>query len=225
MESPPTRHLDPWAQVVFEGGVEFLSPSRPTITFGRGSNCEVRFGHEPRVDQIVSRSAGRISLGDLSRVVVENLSEQIAFDLKEPAGPLETIRPGASLSPAATKFEIHYAGSIETYLLRVESFLEPQVVEKGLGDTTTRLAPLLTARQWATLDAYAAPMRGGSTVPATHAQVADELGWSVSLVRLESNAIWSEFLRGGIPMRDFPDKRDTIVDAVVRHKLTPESFR
>ena len=41
----------------------------------------------------------------------------------------------------------------------------------------------------------------------------------MSLIRLESSEIWAAFLGAGVPMRDFPDKRDAIVDAFVRHGI------
>lgn len=207
-------------QVVNDHGVGFLTPDAPEVAFGRGSGCTIRFGHEPEVDTSVSRVAGRVLVVCDDRLAVENLSAHIAFDIKCPDRPLETVRPGALFAPPEDRFEIRYAGSTHVHLLRVRSYLTRGQRPRGKKDaTTTPLAPVLTARQWEVLDAYTAPLRAGRTAPATHAEVARALGWSMSLIRLESNDIWTAFLLGGIPMRDFPDKRDAVVDAAIRHRL------
>jgi hypothetical protein len=86
---------------------------------------------------------------------------------------------------------------------------------------TTGLQPDLTSRQWQILDTYIAPMRLGRPVPGTHNEVADRLGWSMGTVRAECAGIWNQFVLAGVPMRDYPDKRDAVVDAAVRHRLLP----
>ena len=90
-----------------------------------------------------------------------------------------------------------------------------EVVDDGL-PTGARLD--LNARQRQVLDAYVAPVLNGGS-PASHQQVADVLGISRSLVRLECNRIWSKMLLAGIPMRELTDTRDQIVDAWTRHRL------
>jgi hypothetical protein len=45
------------------------------------------------------------------RTGVENLSDRVASDVKTPDGPLETVRPGSLLSPAADRFQIHVVGT------------------------------------------------------------------------------------------------------------------
>ncbi|CAN5783358.1 hypothetical protein BH20ACT1_BH20ACT1_09740 [soil metagenome] len=35
--------------------------------------------------------------------------------------------------------------------------------------------------------------------------MARELGWSLSLVRVECHEIWTEFVLAGVPLRDFPE--------------------
>ena len=76
----------------------------------------------------------------------------------------------------------------------------------------------LNSRQRQVLDSYVAPVIDGGS-PASHQQVADVLGISRSLVRLECNRIWSKMLLAGIPMRELTDTRDQIVDAWTRHRL------
>ncbi len=63
-----------------------------------------------------------------------------------------------------------------------------------------------------------APLATGGH-PASHQQVAETLGISRSLVRLECNRIWSELLVAGVPMRDYGDPRDLIADAWARHRF------
>ena len=212
----------PVAQVVYEDGVVVLDDEHDEIYFGRSEDCHVRFGHLPVVDQHVAGIAGRVFLCD-GRLAVENLSVQIAFDIKEADEPLETVRPGAIVSPPGSAFELHYTGSTHRHVVRVRGLAARTPARSAPAgrsvDPTPLLAPGLTDRQWAVLDAYAAPRRAGATVPATHTQVADRLGWSMSLIRLECDAIWRAFLAAGVPMREFPDKRDAIVDAAVRHRL------
>jgi hypothetical protein len=40
-------------------------------------------------------------------------------------------------------------------------------------------------------------------------------------IRAGSAEIWNEFVLARVPMRDFRDKRNAVVDAVIRHGLTP----
>jgi hypothetical protein len=210
------------AIVTHADGATFVTPDHPEISFGRGSGCEIRFGHDP-VDRAVSRSAGRVVwLGaDLGRVAIENLSTQIGFDIKTPEGPLEAIRPRGLVAPPEDQFEIRYAGTMYAHVIRVQP--TRPVSREGNGtsgdEQTVPLDVLLTERQWAVLDQYAAPIREGGTVPSTHNEVAKALGWSSSLVRLEANAVWGAFVAAGVPMRDYPDKRDAIVDAALRHNI------
>ncbi len=212
------------ASVSYETGAVFLTAGHPSIRFGRSSSCEVRFGHQPLFDQAVPRVAGQLVEICRGRTGVENLSDQVAFDIKTPDGPLETVRPGSLLSPRGPRYQIHVVGHLRRHVLQVRLCDEP--VSVGLWpracstEAATCIDPELTGRQWDILDLYAAPLRAGGTVPATHNEVAHQLGWSLSLVRVECHEIWSEFVLAGVPMRDFPDKRDAIVDATIRHQLS-----
>jgi hypothetical protein len=49
--------------------------------------------------------------------------------------------------------------------------------------------------------------------------VAEALGISRSLVRLECHRIWSELLVAGVPMRSLGDSRDEVADAWARHRF------
>lgn len=213
------------ASVSHETGVSFLTSEHPALRFGRSSTCEVRFGHQPLFDQVVPRVAGHLVDVGRGRIGVENLSDRVAFDVKTPDGPLEAVRPGALLSPTGLRFQIHVIGQRQRHVLQVHLCDAPVAVDlgrrKGVGtEAATCIDPELTERQWDILDLYALPLRAGGTVPSTHGEVAHQLHWSLSLVRVECHEIWSEFVLAGVPMRDFPDKRDAIVDAAVRHQLS-----
>lgn len=224
---PPGEVL---AAIAFEADTVFLTTERPSVRFGRSAECEVRFAHQPVADPSVPRVAGAIRAID-GRLGVENLSDKVAFDVKTPDGPLETVRPGALLSPADRHFEIVYQGTGDAHRILVAGEVEPRPLgPAGAGvpihdgdQPPTRIDPELTPRQWQILDAYTEPVRKGATAPATHKQVADRLHWAYATVRIECNAIWGAFLLAGVSMREFRDKRDAVVDAAVRHRLRPPS--
>jgi hypothetical protein len=214
-----------YASVSWELGSSFITSLHPAAPFGRGQDNVVRFGHQPVLDAGVPRRAGQLLLVGDGRIAVENLSDRLAFDIVYEGAPLEAVRPGVLYSPPSDHFEICVSGSTQSYSVRVHALRSPVRLRMrsvgGDDGPITRLDPELTMRQWEILDAYTAPLRAGRPVAATHAQVAEELSWSMSLIRLESSEIWNEFVIAGIPMRDFPDKRDAIVDAAVRHRLLP----
>jgi hypothetical protein len=221
--------LDVVATLAWDSGVAFLSTDRPRLRFGRSSQCDVRVGHQPVADRSVPRVAGAIAVLD-GRVAVDNLSDRVAFDVKTADGPLEAVRPGALLAPAAERFEIVVGGTDGIHVIAVHRQAEVQRLPEpapdaeraaAAGEPPTMVEPALTPRQWQILEAYTAPLRAGGTTPATHAQVAAEVHWGYSLVRLECHAIWAAFRLAGVPMRGFPDTRDAVVDAAVRHRLRP----
>ena len=92
--------LDVVATIAWDSGVAFLTTDQPRLRFGRSSQCDVRVGHQPLADRSVPRVAGAVAVLD-GRIAVDNLSDRVAFDLKTADGPLEAVRPGALLAPAA----------------------------------------------------------------------------------------------------------------------------
>jgi hypothetical protein len=211
------------ATVAFEADVVFLTSGRPSVSFGRAAECAVRFAHQPVLDVGVPRVAGAIVVLN-ERIAVDNLSDKVAFDVKSPDGPLETVRPGALLAPASDRVEIIFRGSSSEYLVVVKREAEPTTVVRPplLGDDPpTGLQPDLTLRQWQILSAYTEPLRKGRTAAATHKDVAAALNWAYATVRVECNAIWGAFKIAGVPLRAFRDKRDAVIDAAIRHRLAP----
>ncbi|MCU4186058.1 hypothetical protein K6U06_16940 [Acidiferrimicrobium sp. IK] len=170
--------------------------------------------------------AGQFLVVGAGRIAVENLAERRAFDVLARGSPLEAVRPGAIFSPADRCFEVRLVGSLATYTIVVDIVTgaadSPAVTGEDACDPGTRLEPELTARQWQVMAEYIRPILAGSPVPATHAAVAEALGWSMALIRVECAEIWNRFVLADVPMRDFPDKRDAIVDAAIRHRLLPE---
>jgi hypothetical protein len=192
------------------------------VHFGRAPGNDIRIGHAPILDEIVPRSTGFITV-HRGRLVVANTDDRLAFDIVlEGAAPI-AVRPGMMVSPAEAEFDIAVVGTFPYTIAvaqnvagsRVRVLPTDAVPDDGL-PTGARLD--LNARQRQVLDTYVAPVLTGAS-PASHQQVADALGISRSLVRLECNRIWSKMLLAGIPMRELTDTRDQIVDAWTRHRL------
>lgn len=210
------------ATIAWEDGVEFLTAARPRLVFGRSSHCDVRIAHQPLADASVPRAAGAVLALD-GRVAVDNLSDKVAFDVKPQGGPLETVRPGTLVAPPDERFEIVLGGARGPHVIAVHRESAgtslPRPVAVAGEEPPTTADPVLTDRQWQILEAYTAPLRAGATTPATHAEVAATVHWGYSLVRVECHAIWAALRLAGVPLRPFPDTRDAVVDAAVRHRL------
>ncbi len=194
------------------------------FTFGRGGDADLRVGAAPIYDEVVPRIAGRVvAMGD--RVFVENLDDSLALDLRVEGRPLMSLSPGHMHSPIDPVFDILITGSITTYELAVRvnrDRISPRWVRIDATpdelDPPTGATPELSPRQRSILDAYVRPLQAGGT-SASHQQVAEELGISRSLVRVECEKIWSALFLAGVPMRDLGNARDEIVDAWSRHRI------
>ena len=192
------------------------------VTFGREPTAHLRIGHAPVYDDVVPKLAGRVFAHD-GRLVVDNLHDTLALDIRVEGRALMTVPPGHWHSPPEHSFDVLVTGTF-TYELAVtvnSGGNPPRVVSLGEPDSPeppTGARPRLTDRQRRILDTYVAPLATGGH-PASHQQVAETLGISRSLVRLECNRIWSELLVAGVPMRDYGDPRDLIADAWARHRF------
>ena len=199
-----------------------IVPAGGTVSFGRQPGLDLRIGHVPVYDDIVPRLAGKVFAHE-GRLVVANLDDSLALDLRIPGRPLQSIGPGEWHSPRDRTYDIVITGTF-TYELSVTVNTSGTTThifgpdEPLPAEPPTGARPQLTDRQRKILDAYVAPLAdGGLTAP--HQRVADELGLSRSLVRLECNRIWSELLVAGVPMRDLGEARDEIADAWARHRI------
>jgi hypothetical protein len=191
-------------------------------TFGRDSSVDLRIGHAPVHDDVVPRQAGRVFSHE-GRLVVANLDDTLAFDIRVPDRPAISVAPGDWHSPRDHAFDIVLNGALTyTLTITVNTDHNPTRVladgELATEEPPTGARPRLTARQRDILDAYVAPQTAGGR-PASHQDVAHSLGISRSLVRLECHRIWSELFLAGVPMRDLGDARDEIADAWARHRI------
>jgi Sigma-70, region 4 len=201
--------------------VVIISPG-PGVTFGREPHAHLRIGHAPLYDDVVPKLAGRVFAHD-GRVVVANLHDSLALDIRVDGRALIPVPPGHWHAPPERTFDVLVTGTL-TYELGVvvNSANNPTRVvaadDPHSPEPPTGARPRLTERQREVLDAYVAPLAKGQP-PASHQQVAETLGISRSLVRLECNRIWSELLVAGVPMRSLGDARDQIADAWARHRF------
>jgi len=204
-----------------EREVVVISPG-PGVTFGREPHAHLRIGHAPLYDDVVPKRAGRVFAHD-GRMVVANLHESLALDIRIDGRALVPVPPGHWHAPPERTFDVLVTGTL-TYELAVvvNSAHNPTRVvaadDPYCPEPPTGARPRLSERQREVLDAYVAPLAKGQP-PASHQQVAQTLGVSRSLVRLECNRIWSELLVAGVPMRSLGDPRDQIADAWARHRF------
>jgi hypothetical protein len=192
------------------------------VTFGRDPHVGLRIGHAPVYDDVVPKLAGKVFVHG-GRVVVANLHRSLAFDIRVEGRPLISVAPGDWHAPSEGTYDVLVSGTF-TYELAVtvNTASNPTRVVAVDAPTTpdppTGARPRLTDRQRHILDAYVAPLTDGGAA-ASHQQVAETVGISRSLVRLECHRIWSELLVAGVPMRTLGDARDEIADAWARHRF------
>jgi hypothetical protein len=197
-------------------------PADERIVFGRDSRADLHVGRAPVHDDIVPRRAGEVFAHE-DRIVVANLDDSLAFDIRVADRPVMSLPPGDWHAPRDHTYDIVIAGMF-TYVLTVTVNSDNNPTHRLLRDSSatpeapTGARPHLTDRQRLILDAYVAPQAIGGA-PASHQQVAEVLGISRSLVRLECNRIWGELFVAGVPMRDLGDARDEIADAWARHRI------
>jgi len=191
-------------------------------TFGRDPQARIRIGHAPLYDDVVPKLAGKVFV-HRGRVVVSNVHDTLALDIRVANRPLISVAPGDWHSPAERSYDVLVRGTL-TYELSVtvNSANNPTRTVAASVRTSpeppTGARPALTPRQRRILDAYVAPLTTGGA-PASHQQVAEVVGVSRALVRLECHRIWSELLVAGVPMRTLGDARDEIADAWARHRF------
>lgn len=220
---------EPWGCVLTRNTVVHLDESRPAVTFGRSAEHEVRIGHVPHLDPLVSRHAGEIRWLD-GRLLVTNHAERLTVAVQVPGRPTVDIFPQDSYAVSARTFDILVEATFRHVLRCRILAARPEIPrqERSAGSTSAGAEavtclglPVLTDRQLKMLEYYAEPIRQGGTSGRSHQQVADLLGISRSLARLEMTTVWEAFDRAGVPMRLYDDKRDEVIDAWLRHDLRP----
>lgn len=207
--------------IVSEHGVVTHEGEFAALTFGRSPEADAQVGHAPKLDLAVPRLAGEVALYRGSALVT-NHGERLALAVQCPGRPPIDVRPGDRFGPASHALDVLIEGELR-HTLRVlvtrEDAVTSQRSRQLPGSTTLAVLPTLSDRQVSLLELYVAPLRQGSRTIRTHQQVAEVVSVSRSLVRLEMNAVWLAFDQAGVPMREFDDKIQEVVDAWLRHNL------
>lgn len=170
-----------------------MSPGEE-LTFGRGRDRDVRFGHDP-VDDYVSRRAGTL-VGLRDGVLVRNDSGTQAVLLIAMPGPELRIAPGAAVAtmPHALlrlvvpgRFGSRYGLVLDLRALRPPPVADPPPpvpVQNAGGQCTRGGASRITPREMRMLVALCEPLLTcAGDAPATYRQIAAELGTTPQTVR------------------------------------------
>ena len=170
------------ASVVVSDGSERESvPLRDgdVVSFGRGSECDLRFGHAPLRDSGVPRLAGWLLVVG-GRVCVEAPSMNAcgaspvlrhALRVQAPQGRGQNLEPGSVYAPCGSVFEVLVRGTTEWAIdVAIQEVGRSAAGTHGDSMTVGQSLPL-TERQWEILRAYAEPVLRGGVDPATHSQV------------------------------------------------------
>jgi hypothetical protein len=224
---------DAVAAVVFEAphgtdGYLISSDMGPSVAFGRGGDCPIRFGYAPRLDPRLPRRAGALVLADgLVAVQSSESADHPAIQVRtEGRAPVE-LREGDLYAPAAVEFVVVARGREEWPMtVRVRRPSAPGNRVRGGGDdvadpTTERRRLDLSEHERAVLAAYLAPLRAGQLEPATHADVAAALHFSANKVRGDLYDIWAKMVAGGVPVLPYSDRRMAVTQAALHHGLAP----
>jgi len=192
------------------------------VSFGRGGECDVRFGYAPLADRGVPRRAGSLVAAN-QRVFVESEAEpgHRALTLREPDGSVFQLGVGEGHAPRGPRFEVLVPGESTVWKLSVtvrDARVRPTAADRG-DLPTYRHELVLTDLQRRVLDAYAEPIRHGRMEPATHREVATVLHYHPNTVREVVYDIWAAMFAAQLPMPDVSDKRVAVVEAARTHGL------
>lgn len=198
------------------------------ITFGRGVDCELRFGHAPVIDRSLSRRCGALVVAN-GRIAVQ-AAERVSSDcdaatirrpvtVKVDNGPSRPLASGEIWGPNAEIFTVSVCGE-STWLLDVVNFRDGGFTPLTTGDPPSVMPRVeLTDELWQVLRAYAEPMLRGERFPATHEQVAERINWNRMTARRRLERIYDEFYLRRIDMPDVADMRIKVVEAALSHGL------
>lgn len=191
------------------------------LSFGRGSECEVRFGYAPEPDRDVPRVAGRL-IGMEDRVFIQSAATvgHRALEVQSTSGTT-SIAIGQGLSPRETLFSILVRGTVNVWTLEVAVRSgDPVDWHTNPNDPPTSHYSLdLTDQQMQVVLAYAQPYQEGRQEPATHAEVASRLSYHPNTVREIIYGVWKLMFEQGIPMPDVDNKPTAVVESARLHGL------
>jgi hypothetical protein len=188
--------------------------------FGRGGNCEVRFGYAPVADVGLPREAGRLVVA-AQRVFVESLAEpgRRSMEVSASGRPPMLLGIGEGFAPAEAEFRVVVHGGERAWVLSVVVRRDRPVVLNGFEPPTRQFELELTAMQRRVVRAYVEPFRRGRLEPATHREVGAALAYHPNTAREALYEVWARMFAAGIPMPDVADKRVAVVEAVRLHRL------
>ena len=191
-----------------------------TTAFGRATECEVRFGYAPTLDEGLPRIAGRLVVAS-HRVFVESAAREghRALGLNTTDG-IRQLGAGEGFSPRDNLFEILVRGD-RTWKLAVTLRSEGlfPVANDALDPPTRQFSLDLTEQQFAVLAAYCEPPGRTWAEPATHREVAGQLNHHPNGVREILYDIWAKMFEQQMPMPDVSDQRIAVVEAARNHGL------
>ena len=204
-------------------GVEaFTLRDGEIVQFGRGSECEIRFGYAPTPDQGVPRVAGCL-LASNQRVFVESSAQlgHRALTVRSHDGVTVQLAVGEGHSPRVNQFEVLVPGDASPWKLGVTVRPAARVgmVAASPDPPTKRHTLELTDLQRMVLVAYFEPITKGRLEPATHREVATALSYHPNTVREILYEVWALMFAEQIPMPDVSDKRVAVVEAARVHGL------
>lgn len=202
------------------------------LAFGRGAQCDIRFGHAPIQDREVPRLCGWLVVAH-GRVAVHAADADIPAPARDGdgfrpvvvqprCGPQRVVRPGEIWAPADAIFTVRVQGG-EVRELDVVNFRGPSPAAWSSDDDPPTVQPRveLTDELWAVLRAYAEPMQRGGRAPATHDEVAQRINWNKMTARRRLEKIYDEFYLHRLEMPDVDDMRVKVVEAALHHGLLP----
>jgi hypothetical protein len=209
------------AAVVFEGphgtdGLLITSAMGPAVPFGRGGHCPIRFGHGPDHDARLARQAGTLVVAG-ERLAVESspLPDHLPVQVVLAGRPPVELSQGELYAPAATEFDVVVRGE-RVWSITVRNALRGQPSVPASDEPLTQRPEFsLSGHERQVLNAYVGPLREGRLEPATHAEVAEMLSYSVSKVRSDLYGIWAKMVAGGLPVPAYADKRVAVARAAL----------
>lgn len=202
-------------------GREWLMKPGDILTFGRGSDRDIRFGHSPE-DDYVSNEAGRL-VAEEDVVLVQNDSRTQGIVLEPFPGAEQNIAPGAVLGLRRKYLNVIVPGGYDvTYTIRLARQGPPEppgplvLLRTASADRKpTRSGPSsLTPRERKLLAALCEPLlifAGSAAVPATYEMIARRTGGKRDAVR---NTL--DNLRARLSMEGIPGLRHVDDDEVPR---------
>jgi hypothetical protein len=180
------------------------------LTFGRGCDRDIRFGHSPE-DDFVSNEAGSL-IAEAERVLVRNDSRTQGIYLYPLPGPVKNIGPGDVAGTSHEKLQVIVPGGYSatyTIHLAIAGLPEPRrlgpparAVPRATDRLPTRPGRWISHGERVLLAALCEPLllyAGPQAVPATYQQAAKRAGVVKQTVRNALDKLRERLTSEGIP--------------------------